>query len=507
MKNSNPQNYDVVIVGSGIGGSTLLHGLADTGARILVLERGAVISDSPEARDSHSIFAKQHFRSDEEWFDGDGNAFNPGNYYNVGGNSKFYGAVMMRFREEDFSEMTFDEGVSPAWPITYQELAPYYQKAERLYRVRGKSGDDPCEPSGPKGYVAPPVPDEAPIRGVRRRLERAGVKPFSLPLAVDIESWMARAETPWDAFPDTGCGKMDAESAVLNPALKYSNVTLIQEAKVERFLTSLDGKTIESVEITQGQSTKKVKAGLFVLSAGAINSAALLLRSADDKNPRGLSNSSDQVGRNFMNHNCSALLAINPLRRNNAVYQKTLGINDFYLSDGSGGNALGNMQLLGKVDGTILKTNIKQAPLFALSWLAKRSVDWYVMSEDLPSAESRVRLDGQGRIVLDWQRSNMTTHHKLVKKAKQVLRAAGYPILLSRAFDQRTPSHQCGTVRMGNDPAKAPLDAYCRSYDHPNLFVVDGSFLPTSAAVNPALTIAAQALRVAEHIKLSEFSK
>jgi choline dehydrogenase-like flavoprotein len=153
----------------------------------------------------------------------------------------------------------------------------------------------------------------------------------------------------------------------------------------------------------------------------------------------------------------------------------------------------------------MLKANAKWVPLFAINWLARHSVDWYVMSEDLPSPDSRVRLDDAGRIVLDWQRSNLQAHRKLLKKAKAVMRAAGYPLLLSQPFDRRTPSHQCGTVRIGNDPATAPLDPYCRSYDHANLFVVDASFLPTSAAVNPALTIAAQALRVADHIKLTEF--
>jgi choline dehydrogenase-like flavoprotein len=184
---------------------------------------------------------------------------------------------------------------------------------------------------------------------------------------------------------------------------------------------------------------------------------------------------------------------------NDSVYQKTLGINDFYLDDRCGGPPLGNIQLLGRVTAPILKPNLPMAPEWTLNLMSRRSVDWYGMSEDLPNPQSRVTLQG-GRIRLDWKRSNWSAHEGLVKAFKERLHAAGYPIVLSKRFDRRTPSHQCGTVRMGRDPAASPLDPYCRAWDHPNLFVVDASFLPTSAAVNPSLTIAAQALRVADHI-------
>ncbi len=507
MGESSQSAYDIVIIGSGIGGSTLLNRLADSGAKILMIERGQPLADSADARDSRAIFVEGRFRPEEQWLDGNGELFNPGNYYYLGGNSKFYGAVMLRYREEDFGELAFEEGISPAWPFDYAQLAPYYQQAETLYQVRGTEGEDSCEPSGAKGYVGPAVADEADIADVRARLHQAGVRPFSLPLALDIDRWLARGKTPWDAFPDTGCGKMDAEAAALRPVLDHPNVTLMTGGRVRRLHTEADGGRIGSVELERDGKVVQINAGLFVLAAGAINSAAILLRSANAQFPAGLANSSDQVGRNFMNHNCSALLAVNPLRRNDSVYQKTLAINDFYLSDGEGGGPLGNIQLLGKIDGTILKASAKAVPLFAMNWLARHSVDWYVMSEDLPSPDSRVRLDASGRIVLDWRRSNLQAHRKLLKKAKAVMRAAGYPIVLSQPFDRRTPSHQCGTVRIGNDPAMAPLDPYCRSFDHSNLFVMDASFLPTSAAVNPALTIAAQALRVADHIKLTELTQ
>jgi choline dehydrogenase-like flavoprotein len=319
--------------------------------------------------------------------------------------------------------------------------------------------------------------------------------PASLPLAVDINAWMKRAATPWDAFPDTRTGKMDAETCGLAAALTHPNVTLQTGTKVRRLIMAPDGKRVEGVECDIGGERHTLKARLIVLSAGAVNSAALLLRSAE----RGIANKSDKVGRHFMNHNASAVLAVDPRMVNDSVYQKTFGVNDFYLGDGAGGPPLGNIQLLGRISGKILKANLGLIPEFALNWLSRHSVDFYAMSEDLPNPDSRVTLDGAG-IRLDWKRSNWASHLALVAKLRERLRAAGYPIVFARAFDRRTPSHQCGTVRIGLDPSEAPLDPYCRAHDHPNLFVVDASFLPTSAAVNPALTIAAQALRVASHI-------
>jgi choline dehydrogenase-like flavoprotein len=312
-------------------------------------------------------------------------------------------------------------------------------------------------------------------------------------LGVDIERWLAKAKTPWDAHPNSNDGKMDAETCPLALALKHPNVRLETSARVTKLETGPDGKTIVAVHYVKNGEALVLRPKLVILSAGAVQSAALLLRS-------GLANRSDQVGRNFMNHNASAVIGFDPRYRNDSVYQKTFGFNDYYLSDGAGGPPLGNVQLLGRVSGAILKSNMRQVPEWLLNRIAGHTIDFYAMSEDLPSPESRVSVDGD-RIILHWVRSNWKAHLMLVDKLKSALRAAGFPIVLSRAFDRRTPSHQCGTVRIGDNPATAPLDPYCRAYDHPNLYVVDASFLPTSAAVNPALTIAAQALRVADQIK------
>ncbi len=494
------RTVDVVIIGSGMGGATCAAGLAPSGADILILERGERLLDSPLTRDVRAIFQRGVFRPRETWVDGKGEPFNPGNYYYVGGNTKLYGAVLIRYRAQDFQPIQYSDGATPGWPFEYDEFEPWYARAEALYQVRGALGQDPTEPRHSAPFPFAPVPDEPAIAAVRARMARVGLHPFSLPLGVDIDKWLARARTPWDAFPDTHTGKMDAETCALKAALAHVNVALQTGARVERLLTEADGKRVKGVEYRVGGETRVVLAKLVVLAAGAVNSAALLLRSSE----RGLANRSGMVGRHFMNHNTSAVLAIDPRAVNDSIYQKTIGVNDFYLDDGRGGPPLGNIQLLGRVTGPILKANVKRAPEWALDWVSRRAVDWYAMSEDLPNPESRVTVEGE-QIRLDWKRSNWAAHVELVKRLRERLRAAGYPIVLTRPFDRRTPSHQSGTVRIGADPATAPLDPFCRAHDHSNLFVVDASFLPTSAAVNPSLTVAAQALRVADHIVKTDF--
>ncbi|PLK68847.1 GMC family oxidoreductase [Rhizobium sp. TH135] len=495
---------DVIIIGSGMGGATLAARLAPTGRRILIVEKGERLKPSSADRDADAIFGKAHFRPKEEWLDGDGRPFNPGNYYNVGGNSKFYGAVLLRYRREDFSPLHHMGGTTPGWPIGYDSLEPWYQQAEHLFEVRGTLGEDPTEPVHSGTYDQKPVPDEPAIADLRRRLKSVGLHPASLPLGVDIDTWLAHGKTTWDAFPDTCGGKKDAETVSLAVALRHPNVSLVTGCEVTRLLAGEGGK-VTGVEVLNQGKTKILSAPLVVLAAGAVRSAAILLSSADERHPQGVANRSDQVGRNFMNHNCSAVLALHPFRRNPSVYQKTLLINDFYLTGGPSGEPLGNIQLLGKITGPILAAS-SPLPRPLAHWIADRSVDLYAMSEDLPNPESRVTVRN-GRIMLDWKRSNWEAHLALVDRLKTLLRKAGYPVVLSRPFDRRTPSHQCGTARMGSDPAKSVVDSFGRSHDHRNLFIVDASILPTSAAVNPALTIAALALRSGQHIIETEFKQ
>lgn len=488
---------DVIIIGSGMGGATLAAGLAPTGRRIVIVERGERLADCPEARDPHAIFRRGHFRPDEVWHDVDGQAFNPGNYAFVGGNSKFYGAVLMRYREADFRPLRHLGGTTPGWPIAYAELEPFYGRAETLYRVRGDASADPSEPPRSTPCPFPPLPDEPDIATLRRALLAQGLHVAPLPVGIDLERWLERAPTTWDAFPDTTGAKSDAESCGLAAALQHPNVTLLTGATAERL--DVAGRRVTGVAVLHQDGTREtLSAPVICLAAGAVMSAALLLRSASADHPTGLANRSDQVGRNFMNHNLTGIIAYNPLRRNRSVYEKTIQFNDWYLTGGPGGEPLGNVQMLGRITGPILAGE-SGLPLWLSRHVADRSVHVLAMSEDLPDPDSRV-MWRNGGVVLDWRRTNVAAHAALVRRTGRALRRAGWPLVLSREFPKSKPSHQCGTARMGSDPALSVVDVNLRAHDLDNLYVTDASVLPTSAAVNPSLTIAALALRAADHI-------
>jgi choline dehydrogenase-like flavoprotein len=488
----------MVIIGSGMGGSTMAYALADTGASILIVERGDFL---PREADNWNVAGVARYRAKERWRDGAGQPFEPRIYYHVGGNTKVYGAAMLRYREADFSGVSHAEGDTVPWPITYAELAPWYDRAEQLLGVRGQAGEDPTEP--PRGdFPLPPVPHEPVIEEFAASLRQQGLHPFHLPVAVDLGPGgeCIRCRT-CDGFPCQLHAKGDAETRLLRPALARQTVTLWTGATVERLLTSPDGRRVTSIEITHRGETKTVQAGQFILAAGAINSAALLLKSKNEHFPRGLANnSSGMVGRNYMAHNNSVIMAVSPRRENPTRFQKTLAFNDFYFGDTAGGQPLGNVQLRGKV----LPEMLARKPGFTdptrrEEW-ASRSLDVWLMSEDLPDPDNRVMVDDGGNIRLNWRPNNVAPHRELVRRVAAILRAAGYPDLIIERRGIETISHQCGTVRFGTDPRTAVLDPYCRSFDLPNLFVVDTGFYPSSAAVNPALTLAAQALRVAKHM-------
>jgi choline dehydrogenase-like flavoprotein len=487
---------DILIIGSGMGGATLAAGLAPSGRRIVILERGERLVDGPEARDPAAIFQRGHFKPKETWRDAEGRAFNPGNYACVGGNTKFYGAVLLRYREADFAPLQHMGGVTPGWPIDYDVLEPFYSRAEQLYRVRGDAAGDPTEPPRSVPYPFAPVPDEPDIAALRAAFGAQGLHVSALPLGVDIDAWLKRAPTTWDAFPDTTGAKSDAESCGLAEALRFPNVELVTGTRVVRLLA--EGRRVTGVEVERDGQREVISAPVVCLCAGAVMSAALLLASASAEHPRGLANASDQVGRNFMNHNLTGMVAWNPLRRNRSVYEKTIQINDWYLTGGPGGEPLGNIQMLGRITGPILAGEAG-LPLWLARHVADHSIHIMAMSEDLPDPNSRV-MWRDGGVVLDWRRTNTEAHDLLVGRLKRAMRRAGWPIVLSRGFPKSKPSHQCGTTRMGDDPAASVVDANLRAHDLDNLFIVDASVLPTSAAVNPSLTVAALALRAAGHI-------
>jgi len=491
---------DVVIVGSGMGGGTLANRLVvQHGMKVAMLERGGYLPQEAENWDVQAVFNGQRYVPEEKWYDKQGVAFRPGTYYYVGGSSKMFGAAMLRLRERDFEEVEHVGGVSPAWPITYAQLAPYYDLAEEMYGVHGAAGADPTEAAGRGKYPYAALAHEPVIERVAEALREQGMKPFPLPLAVQLHEGgpCVRCRT-CDGFPCKVHAKTDAEVAAVRPALATGRLELKLHAKATRLLLSADGRRVNWVEYESDGRTERITAPVVVLSASAVNSAALLLRSACAKSPRGVANSSGVVGRHYMAHNNTALMSVG-WELNPTNFQKTICINDFYFGDGEFKYPMGNIQGLGKLQTGMLTAKQRFLPGFVGDRMARRSVDWWIMSEDLPDPENRVIVDGE-RIRLHYTANNMAGHKRLAKRMVELMKKIGFGLNLVKEMGGLSVSHQCGTVRFGRDPEMAALDEYCRAFDHENLFVVDASFFPSSAAVNPALTIAAQAIRVADHI-------
>ena len=498
------ESYDVIVIGSGVGGGAVTRRLAEAGAHVLLLERGHPVPREADNWSVEAVFFDKKYGAKEKWLDRRGVPFNPGAYYNVGGSTKFYGAAMFRFRERDFEELEHHAGTSPAWPIRYDDLAPYYEEAEVFFGVHGDDSADPTAPRRAQAYPFPAIASEPVIARMAERFRSQGLHPSPLPLAIDRgPAGKCILCKTCDGFPCKLAAKNDAETCLVAPALATGRVQLWTSAYVQRLLLAPDGRAVTGVEVDHAGETKTVSAKIVVVSCNAVNSAALLLRSACSAAPQGLANSSGVVGRHYMTHNQTALMAVSPWR-NTTVFQKTLAVNDFYFGDAAFRFPMGQVQMLGKLQGGMLSANIPYLPRFVGSELAQRSVDWIALSEDLPDAENRVTLDG-GRIQLSTRPNNMEGHQQLVRRMASSLKRAGYPVVLVKPLTAHATAHQCGTVRFGSEPGTAALDQYCRAFDQQNLFVVDASFLPSSAAVNPALTIAAQALRAADHILLKDF--
>ena len=496
------EHFDIVIIGSGAGGGTMAYALSCSPARILILERGDFIPQEEENWDPEAVWKHLRYQTKELWVDARGQRFNPYSHYNVGGNSKFWGSVLYRLRREDFGELRHMDGISPAWPIDYETLAPYYDRAERLYQVHGEEGVDPTEaPRAPFPY--PPVSHSPAMGAIVEQLQCFGLHPSALPLGLLDGCLLCNT---CNSFACKVHAKSEADVCCVRPALQRSNVTLWTNARAHRLITNASGDRIEAVEVERNGEYVRVAAPLFVVSCGAVNSAALLLRSANDRHPEGLANSSGLVGRRYMAHLATMMQGFHPFRPNDTVFQKTVAINDFYLRGPDTEYPLGQIQSQGRTHAVMAQTVVPWIPLWAYHSWVSRGVDWLVMSEDLPDADNRVTIERDGRIRLHYRPNNLTAHRKLVKETGRILRRLGFWLVVKHSHGARNTTHQCGTLVFGTDPRTSVLDPYCRTHDVANLFVVDASFFPSSAAVNPALTIAAQALRVADHIIETELA-
>jgi choline dehydrogenase-like flavoprotein len=495
---------DVVIIGSGMGGGTLAWALKDTGLDVLIVERGQFLPREPENSQPDHVFIKKRYVTSKPWYDAKtGQPFQPGVYYWVGGNTKMYGACLPRFRRSDFEEVIHHDGVSPAWPFSYDDLEPLYAKAEELFEVHGAVGEDPTEPEHSTPYPYQPLSHEPAVERLAVRLRRQGLHPFHMANGMHLPSMAERrADATSDGSPSPTGAKSDAENRAVRPALESPTVRLLLGAYVRRLHTSSDGHTVTAAEAQVDERGVRIEAKTFVVAGGSVNSAALLLRSVSDQHPKGLGNSSGLLGRNYMVHNSTFFMAVNPTRRNDTAWQKTLGLNNWYEAGSDSPYPLGNLQMLGKLRAPMVKAARPWAPMWALKMLTDRSLDIYLTTEDLPRLDNRVTIDGD-KIMISWTPNNLTPHQELVRRVSRAVRKAGYPIVLTERMGIATNSHMCGTAVAGTDPSTSVLDPNCRSHDVDNLYVVDGSFFPSSAALNPALTIAANALRVAPTIAAS----
>ncbi|HEX2310924.1 MAG TPA: GMC family oxidoreductase, partial [Vicinamibacterales bacterium] len=434
-----------------------------------------------------------------------GREFQPYTHYCVGGNTKFWGSVLYRLRREDFQAVDHAEGVSPAWPIDYDTLEPYYDRAECLYQVHGQHGIDPTEPRR-RPYPFPPVPHAEDMEAIVAELRARGLHPSPLPLGLirPGEQGGCVLCNTCNSFPCKLHAKSEADVCCVRPALRYENVELWTNAFARRLIVRGDRTRVEAVEIERNGAVTRAAAPLVVVSCGAVNSAALLLRSADDRQPNGLANSSGLVGRRYMAHLATMMQGFHPFRPNATVFQKTVAINDFYWQGPGVRYPLGQIQSQGRTHGVMAQIVVPWIPLWAYEAWVARGVDWLVMSEDLPADENRVTVESDGRIRVSYTPNNVSAHERLVKHMKRTLRDLGFWVVVAHSHRSKNTTHQCGTLCFGTDPRTSVLDPYCRTHDVENLFVVDASFFPSSAAVNPALTIAAQALRVADHIRETE---
>jgi choline dehydrogenase-like flavoprotein len=513
-------HYNVIIIGSGAGGGTLAHKLAPTGKRILILERGGYVAREKDNWSPRAVNLEGKYQTQEKWRDKNGRELHPHANYCVGGNTKFFGAALFRLRKEDFGAIKHHGGLSPAWPISYDDLEPYYTEAERLYHVHGNAGEDPYEPRRSAPFPHPAVSHEPRLQQLSDDFESLGLHPFHTPLGVMLDEQDPQASRcircgTCDGFPCLVNGKSDAQVCAVDPALQYANVTLMTGAYAEKLATDASGRQVASVVVRRNGSREELSADIVVVSCGAINSAALLLRSRNDKHPRGLANSTDIVGRHYMGHVNSVLMALSKCP-NPTIFQKSLSLNDFYFGAAGWNYPMGHISFVGKLDAETLKGGAPAlAPGWTLELMAKHSLDFWLTSEDLPDPNNRVTLDSEGNIVLSYTPNNEEGHKRLIAKLKELMqqqtqckvhgRDCHQGLFARNLFvGQRIPlagvAHQVGTVRFGNDPKSSALDVNCKAHELDNLYVVDGSFFVSSGAVNPALTIMANALRVGEHL-------
>ncbi len=517
-------NFDAIVVGSGFGGALTAKVLIEAGWRVLMLERGRWVERGPENWTPEGVGQlTEHYSLEAPYLPEPAGPRAIGAYHCVGGPSVFYGGVSLRFRERDFEPDPAITGESgAAWPLRYPDLEPYYLRAERIIGVAGNDAGDPTAPPRSAPYPFPP----AELAPVSRRIEAAaralGLSPFRLPLAINHQASPGRSAciacSTCDGFACAIGAKNDLATTVLQPLLRRG-LRLEPETVVTRLLH--DGRRITGVEAVPlaGGAPVVYRAREVVLATGAVPTPHLLLASGLERlNPAG-----DLVGRYLMRHFNEIIFGIFPTPPDKeGRFHKQLGIHDLYFGGAQGrtgaqarrggegelAGPIGAIQQLPTPPVALVKSELPKLLAPVLAPLVRNLTGLLVMAEDQPRYENRVLLDrelppdrwGLPRLRIQFRHSarDLAAGEILTRTARRVLRKAGAIAWYRHRI--HTFSHAVGTVRMGTDARTSVLDPDGRFRGVENLTITDASVFPTSASVNPSLTIAANALRAAERL-------
>lgn len=480
------KSYDVVVVGSGAGGGTLAYALGQRGLGVLLVERGDFVK--PPAGDRQDAVGWARDELDPALWDSC-----------VGGLTKYYGAALYRMRESDFHARELEAGASAAWPITYDDLEPYYTQAEIIYAVHGSPAGDPTDPPRSAPYPYPAIPHQEPVKSLIERIEASGVPVAAIPRGLDYrDQGTCRLCHTCDAYYCSLDAKMDSETACIRPALASGNVDLLTRTECLRVLSSADGKLATGVELRTPTSTMTVRAGVVAVCGGLAGTPRLLRRSRTDKHPEGLGNTSGSLGRYLCGHTAVILFSILGTKPVPKAHTKTFAINSLNRPSREWPYPLGVIQMAGQLP--IRFAQMRPGLRQVAKLLVARSLTCFCMTEEPSSRDYGYAFAGDelgnpgGRPPICRK-----TLDELCRRAKRIFRDAGCSAVV-RAPGLQVGWHGVGSARMGDDPDSSVVDAQCRVHGLENLYVVDASSLPSPGALNTGLTIMALALRAGEHI-------
>jgi choline dehydrogenase-like flavoprotein len=484
---------DVIVIGSGAGGGTFAYACAREGKRVLVVERGRRPESGAGRDERRTLLEKEPYDDRAFLVNGAPRRLFVGGV--LGGGTALYGAALLRPSREDFHpERHYRGRIPPAlasWPIDYDDLAPHYAEAERLYGLAREAGADLSPLEGPAAGAPAALPPPHPAnRRLMRRNRRRGLKPFLLPLGIDFGRCLRCAECAGYVCPN---GARRSAAALLEEPGPRDPPRVLVSTEAEAFL--LDGRgRVEGLRLLDRASGRRsvLRARRYALAAGAIGSPALLLRSGI---------SSPSIGAHYMCHLCPVVggVFLAPTGAEEA-FVKQVGFADYYLGAPAYGHKMGMIQSLPVPGPLTLAKMAAGLPRALAGFVRRRLLFLFGIIEDLPDPQNRVTLDAAGGIAVRHRFApyDLERGARLGRLMGRILRAAGAVFCVGAPLpSEEHVAHQCGTLRFGRDPAHAVLDPECRMFAQPDVFVVDGSFFPTSLGVGPALTIMANALRVA----------